>query len=194
MATHYATGLYALDLHPSDVFWCTADPGWVTGTSYGVITPLLHGVTSIVDSNEFDAERWYRILEEQAVTVWYTAPTAIRMLMKSGPELAHKYSHPNLRFIASVGEPLNPDAVLWGRDVLGRPIHDNWWQTETGGIMIANTPASPSNRDRWVDRFPASTRASSGAQTMAGPHPSKHRMWRGNSRYDAAGPRCSAAI
>ena len=140
VATHYATGLYALDLHPSDVFWCTADPGWVTGTSYGVITPLLHGVTSIVDSNEFDAERWYRILEEQAVTVWYTAPTAIRMLMKSGPELAHKYSHPNLRFIASVGEPLNPDAVLWGRDVLGRPVHDNWWQTETGGIMIANTP------------------------------------------------------
>ncbi|KXX58852.1 MULTISPECIES: acetate--CoA ligase [unclassified Rhodococcus (in: high G+C Gram-positive bacteria)] len=140
VATHYATGLYALDLHSSDVFWCTADPGWVTGTSYGVITPLLHGVTSIVDSNEFDAERWYRILEEQAVTVWYTAPTAIRMLMKSGPELAHKYSHPHLRFIASVGEPLNPDAVLWGRDVLGRPIHDNWWQTETGGIMIANTP------------------------------------------------------
>ncbi|EID77895.1 MULTISPECIES: acetate--CoA ligase [Rhodococcus] len=140
VATHYATGLFALDLHPSDVFWCTADPGWVTGTSYGVITPLLHGVTSIVDSNEFDAERWYRILEEQAVTVWYTAPTAIRMLMKSGPELAHKYSYPHLRLIASVGEPLNPDAVLWGRDVLGRPIHDNWWQTETGGIMIANTP------------------------------------------------------
>ncbi|WP_016881428.1 MULTISPECIES: acetate--CoA ligase [unclassified Rhodococcus (in: high G+C Gram-positive bacteria)] len=140
VATHYATGLYALDLHPSDVFWCTADPGWVTGTSYGVITPLLHAVTSIVDGTDFDAERWYRILGEQAVTVWYTAPTAIRMLMKSGPALAHKYSYPHLRFIASVGEPLNPDAVLWGRDVLGRPIHDNWWQTETGGIMIANTP------------------------------------------------------
>ncbi|MDT2007593.1 acetate--CoA ligase [Rhodococcus opacus] len=140
VATHYATGLYALDLHPQDIFWCTADPGWVTGTSYGVITPLLHAVTSIVDGNDFDAERWYRILGEQAVTVWYTAPTAIRMLMKSGPELAHKYAYPDLRFIASVGEPLNPDAVLWGRDVLGRPIHDNWWQTETGGIMIANTP------------------------------------------------------
>ncbi|MFC9555275.1 acetate--CoA ligase [Rhodococcus sp. NPDC056960] len=140
VATHYATGLYALDLHPQDIFWCTADPGWVTGTSYGVITPLLHAVTSIVDGNDFDAERWYRILGEQAVTVWYTAPTAIRMLMKSGPELAHKFSYPDLRFIASVGEPLNPDAVLWGRDVLGRAIHDNWWQTETGGIMIANTP------------------------------------------------------
>ncbi|MFZ2176374.1 MAG: acetate--CoA ligase [Rhodococcus sp. (in: high G+C Gram-positive bacteria)] len=140
VATHYATGRYALDLHASDIFWCTADPGWVTGTSYGVITPLLHAVTSIVDTAEFDAERWYRILEEQSVTVWYTAPTAIRMLMKSGPELARKYSYPHLRFIASVGEPLNPDAVVWGRDVLGHPIHDNWWQTETGGIMIANTP------------------------------------------------------
>jgi acetyl-CoA synthetase len=139
--THYATGRYALDLHDEDVFWCTADPGWVTGTSYGIIAPLLHGVTSIVDEAEFDAERWYRILQEQQVSVWYTAPTAIRMLMKAGPELAKKYSFPRLRFIASVGEPLNPEAVWWGQEVLGRPIHDNWWQTETGGIMIANTPA-----------------------------------------------------
>ncbi len=141
VATHYATGLYGLDLHSDDVFWCTADPGWVTGMSYGVIAPLLHGVTSIVDEADFDAERWYRILHEQAVTVWYTAPTAIRMLMKAGPELARRYSFPQLRFIASVGEPLNPEAVLWGKEVLGLPIHDNWWQTETGGIMIANTPA-----------------------------------------------------
>ncbi|GAA4488469.1 acetate--CoA ligase [Rhodococcus olei] len=140
VATHFATGRYALDLHPSDIFWCTADPGWVTGTSYGVITPLLHGVTSVVDTAEFDAERWYRILDEQAVTVWYTAPTAIRMLMKAGPDLARKHSLTRLRFVASVGEPLNPDAVRWGRDVLGHPVHDNWWQTETGGIMIANTP------------------------------------------------------
>lgn len=138
--THFATGRYALDLHPPDVFWCTADPGWVTGMSYGVITPLLHGVTSIVDTAEFDPERWYRLLEEQSVTVWYTAPTAIRMLMRSGADLARSHSFPRLRFIASVGEPLNPEAVLWGRDVLGLPIHDNWWQTETGGIMIANTP------------------------------------------------------
>ncbi|MGW0041949.1 acetate--CoA ligase [Rhodococcus sp. NPDC003348] len=140
VATHFATGRYALDLHPSDIFWCTADPGWVTGTSYGVITPLLHGVTSVVDTAEFDAEHWYRILSDQSVTVWYTAPTAIRMLMKAGPQLAHKHAFPRLRFIASVGEPLNPEAVLWGRDNLGHPIHDNWWQTETGGIMIANTP------------------------------------------------------
>ncbi|WP_127999442.1 acetate--CoA ligase [Piscinibacter defluvii] len=139
--THYATGRYALDLHDEDVFWCTADPGWVTGTSYGIVAPLLHGVTSIVDAAEFDAERWYRILQEQRVSVWYTAPTAIRMLMKAGPELARRFRFPALRFVASVGEPLNPEAVWWGQEVLGRPIHDNWWQTETGGIMIANTPA-----------------------------------------------------
>jgi acetyl-CoA synthetase len=138
---HWATGRYALDLHADDVFWCTADPGWVTGMSYGVIAPLLHGVTSIVDEAEFDAERWYRILHEQGVSVWYTAPTAIRMLMKAGDALARKYRFPKLRFVASVGEPLNPEAVWWGQDVLGLPIHDNWWQTETGGIMIANTPA-----------------------------------------------------
>jgi acetyl-CoA synthetase len=139
--THFATGRFALDLHDEDVFWCTADPGWVTGTSYGIVAPLLHGVTSIVDEAEFDAERWYRLLQEQRVSVWYTAPTAIRMLMKAGPELARRYRFPALRFIASVGEPLNPEAVWWGCEVLGLPIHDNWWQTETGGIMIANTPA-----------------------------------------------------
>ena len=106
-----------------------------------MIAPLLHGVTSIVDEAEFDAERWYRILQDEGVTVWYTAPTAIRMLIKAGPELAAQYHFPRLRFIASVGEPLNPEAVWWGKRVLGLPIHDNWWQTETGGIMIANTPA-----------------------------------------------------
>jgi acetyl-CoA synthetase len=141
VVTHWATGRYALDLHADDVFWCTADPGWVTGTSYGIVAPLLHGVTSIVDEAEFDAERWYRILDEQQVSVWYTAPTAIRMLMKAGPELARAHAFPRLRFVASVGEPLNPEAVWWGQEVLGHPIHDNWWQTETGGIMIANLPA-----------------------------------------------------
>ena len=141
VVTHYATGLYALDLHADDVFWCTADPGWVTGMSYGIIAPLLHGVTMIVDEAEFDAERWYTILQDQAVSVWYTAPTAIRMLMKTGSELARRFRFPKLRFIASVGEPLNPEAVWWGQETLGLPIHDNWWQTETGGIMIANAPA-----------------------------------------------------
>jgi acetyl-CoA synthetase len=135
---HHATGKLALDLHPDDVFWCTADPGWVTGTSYGIVAPLTHGVTSVVDEADFEAERWYRILQEQRVTVWYTAPTAVRMLMKTGPELPRRYDLSQLRFVASVGEPLNPEAVVWGREVLGQPIHDNWWQTETGGIMVAN--------------------------------------------------------
>jgi acetyl-CoA synthetase len=139
--THYATGRHALDLHADDIFWCTADPGWVTGMSYGILAPLLHGVTSIVDEADFDARRWYQILQAQQVSVWYTAPTAVRMLMKAGPELRRGYSFPRLRFVASVGEPLNPEAVWWGQEVLGLPIHDNWWQTETGGIMIANLPA-----------------------------------------------------
>ncbi|MEZ5356013.1 MAG: acetate--CoA ligase [Bryobacteraceae bacterium] len=138
---HYMTGKYALDLHPEDVFWCTADPGWVTGTSYGIIAPLLHGVSSIVDEADFDAERWYGILEQQRVTVWYTAPTAIRMLMRRGGSPRREFDLSRLRFIASVGEPLNPAAVIWGLEALGLPIHDNWWQTETGGIMIANFPS-----------------------------------------------------
>ena len=138
VVAHHATGKLALDLHPGDVFWCTADPGWVTGASYGVIAPLTNGVTSIVDEAGFDPERWYAILQNHKVSVWYTAPTAIRMLMKAGSALARKYDLHALRFLASVGEPLNPEAVVWGKETFGLPFHDNWWQTETGGIMIAN--------------------------------------------------------
>jgi acetyl-CoA synthetase len=138
---HHVTGTYALDFHPDDVFWCTADPGWVTGTSYGIIAPLTHGITSIVDESDFDAERWYGIIRDHKVTVWYTAPTAVRMMMKVGTEVIGKYDMGSLRFIASVGEPLNPEAVVWGQEAFGLPIHDNWWQTETGGIMIANFAA-----------------------------------------------------
>jgi acetyl-CoA synthetase len=138
VVAHYTTAYYALDLHPDDRFWCTADPGWVTGTSYGIIAPLLHGVTSVVDEGDFDAERWYRILSDERITVWYTAPTAIRMLMKTGAALARTHRLSSLRFLGSVGEPLNPEAVVWGAEALDQPFHDNWWQTETGGIMIAN--------------------------------------------------------
>ena len=138
VVAHHATGRLALDLHDDDVFWCTADPGWVTGTSYGIIAPLTCGVTLISDAQEFDAERWYRILQDNHVTVWYTAPTAVRMLMKLGAEAARGYDLSALRFIASVGEPLNPEAVTWGVEAFGQPIHDNWWQSETGGIMISN--------------------------------------------------------
>jgi len=140
---HHLTGQLALDLHPDDVFWCTADPGWVTGTSYGIIAPLTSGVTSIVDEADFDVERWYGILRDHRVAVWYTAPTAIRMLMKAGLEVVRQYEFPALRFLASVGEPLNPEAVLWGQEAFGQPFHDNWWQTETGGIIIANYASMP---------------------------------------------------
>jgi acetyl-CoA synthetase len=141
VVAHHATGRMVLDLHDDDVYWCTADPGWVTGTSYGIVAPLTHGITSIVDESDFDARRWYATLAEQRVTVWYTAPTAIRMLMRAGPALAHAHDLHALRLIASVGEPLNPEAVLWTEEHLGLPAHDNWWQTETGGIMVANFPA-----------------------------------------------------
>ncbi|MBE7551711.1 MAG: acetate--CoA ligase [Anaerolineales bacterium] len=139
--THYMTGKYVMDFHPGDVFWCTADPGWVTGISYGMIAPLAHGVVNIIDEADFDAERWCHILQEQKVTVWYTAPTAIRRLMRLGVEPRKEYDLSHLRLIHSVGEPLNPEAVAWGLQALGLPIHDNWWQTETGGIMIANFAA-----------------------------------------------------
>jgi acetyl-CoA synthetase len=142
VVAHAVTGKLALDFHDDDVFWCTADPGWVTGTSYGIVAPLVNGITSVVDEAEFDAERWYTILDAQGVSVWYTAPTAVRMMMKVGEAAARAHEFPALRFIASVGEPLNPEAVCWGQRAFGLPIHDNWWQTETGGIMIANFAAS----------------------------------------------------
>jgi acetyl-CoA synthetase len=141
VVAHHATGRLALDLHADDVFWCTADPGWVTGTSYGIIAPLACGITSVLDEGEFEARRWCRILQDERVSVWYTAPTAIRMMMRAGSTLAREFDTSRLRFAASVGEPLNPEAVVWGIEAFGMPFHDNWWQTETGGIMIANVPA-----------------------------------------------------
>ncbi len=135
---HKYSGYCALDIHPQDIYWCTADPGWVTGISYGVISPLCNRATLIIDNTDFDAIRWYNILQQEKVNIWYTAPTAIRMLMKSGNELCQQYDFSALRFLASVGEPLNPEAVVWSQEFLGKPFHDNWWQTETGGIMLAN--------------------------------------------------------
>jgi len=138
---HYATARYVLDLHDDDVYWCTADPGWVTGTSYGMFGPWSNGATSLVYEGGFAAGHWYRLIEKYGVSVWYTAPTAIRMLMKAGEELPKKHDVSSLRYVCSVGEPLNPEGVLWGQKVFGLPIHDNWWQTETGAILIANYPA-----------------------------------------------------
>ncbi|AHD03729.1 acetyl-CoA synthetase (plasmid) [Leisingera methylohalidivorans DSM 14336] len=137
---HAYSGRIALGLTPGAVYWCTADPGWVTGTSYGIIAPLVNRVTMIVDEAEFDLEHWYRIIAREKVEIWYSAPTAIRMMMRAGAEAAADYDFSSLRFLASVGEPLNPEAVVWSGKVFGQPFHDNWWQTETGGIMIANLP------------------------------------------------------
>jgi len=137
---HAFSGRRALGLEPGRIYWCTADPGWVTGTSYGIIAPLVNRVTMIVDEAEFELDRWYETVQREKVEVWYSAPTAIRMMMRAGAEAARPYDFSSLTFLASVGEPLNPEAVTWSEKVFGQPFHDNWWQTETGGIMIANQP------------------------------------------------------
>jgi len=156
---HWATAKYILDLHDDDVYWCTADPGWVTGTSYGMFGPWANGVTSVVYQGGFDAEAWYRIIEKYRVTVWYTAPTAVRMLMKSGEDLPRKFDLSSLRYICSVGEPLNPEAIVWGMRAFGMPIHDNWWQTETGCIQIANYPVLEVRPGSMGRPFPGVTAA-----------------------------------
>ena len=138
---HALSGRYALELQPGRTYWCTADPGWVTGTTYGIISPLVNRVTMIVDEAEFNLERWYGIVQQEKVEIWYSAPTAIRMMMRAGKEATEGFDFSSLQFLASVGEPLNPEAVTWSNEVFGLPFHDNWWQTETGGIMIANTRA-----------------------------------------------------
>lgn len=140
---HHYTGGYVLDLEPDDVYWCTADPGWVTGTSYGIVAPLSRGVTTVVDEGDFDVSRWYGVIEDQDVTVWYTAPTALRMMMRAGLDAVADHDLSSLRLVASVGEPLNPDVVRWAQEAFGVPVLDNWWQTETGGMMIANYRAEP---------------------------------------------------
>ena len=140
MFGHYQTAKWVLDLREDDIYWCSADPGWVTGTSYGIFGVWLHGVTQVVNAQAFSAESWYETLENNKVTVWYTAPTALRMLMKAGDELTRDYDFTPLRHICSVGEPLNPEVIRWGLKVFYLPIHDTWWQTETGSMMIVNFP------------------------------------------------------
>jgi acetyl-CoA synthetase len=137
----HVTGKWVLDLHEDDVYWCTADPGWVTGTSYGILAPWSNGVTQVVYEGGFQASAWYGVIERHKVTVWYTAPTAIRMLMKAGAEIPQRHDLSSLRHILSVGEPLNPEAIMWGLPVFNQPIHDSWWQTETGAILISNYAA-----------------------------------------------------
>ena len=138
--SEHMTAKYVLDLHDEDTYWRTADPGWVTGIAYEILGSWSSGVTSVVYSGRFDPKRWYQILEDYKVNVWYTAPTAVRMLMAEGTDLVKKYDLKSLRHLLSVGEPLNPEAVKWGIEAFGRPFHDTWWQTETGAICIANYP------------------------------------------------------
>ena len=131
----------ALDIKENDVYWCTADPGWVTGIVYSILANWTLGATTLIYEGRFDPAKWYDLIQEYKVTVWYTAPTAIRMLAATGMDLVKKYKLTSLRYLASVGEPLNPEAVMWGLKAFTLPFHDNYWQTETGGIVIANYPA-----------------------------------------------------
>lgn len=146
---HYAilqehlTAKWVLDVQDDDVYWCTADPGWVTGIAYNILGTWSAGAASVVYAGRFNPEIWYQILADYEVSIWYTAPTAVRLLMKAGQDLVKKYDTSALRHLCSVGEPLNPEAVWWGLRTFGLPFHDNWWQTETGGILIANYPTMP---------------------------------------------------
>lgn len=135
-----ATTRDVLGLGPDDVFWCTADQGWVTGTSYGIIGPWCLGVTQVHYGGTYDASRWFEILSGEGVTVWYSAPTALRMLLREKDQLVGGFRLDKLRAIFSVGEPLNPEVIHWARRVLKRDIFDTWFQTETGAIMISNRP------------------------------------------------------
>jgi len=151
------TAKWVLDLRPDDLYWCTADPGWVTGTSYGIIGPWSLGVGQVIFDGGFSAERWYQLMEKHRVTVWYTAPTAIRLLRKEGTDLVRKHDFSALRHMCSVGEPLNPEAVTWGQEAFGMPFHDSFWQTETGAIMISNYPGMPVKPGSMGRPFPGIT-------------------------------------
>ncbi|MDP1809605.1 MAG: acetate--CoA ligase [Actinomycetota bacterium] len=153
----YLTAKWVLDLQEEDIYWCTADPGWVTGISYGILGSWANGVSSVVYEGRFNPREWYRIAEKYEVSVWYTAPTAIRMLMKEGADLVRQFDLSHLRHLASVGEPLNPEAIRWGVDVFDLPFHDNWWQTETGSILIANYPSMPIKLGSMGRPFPGIT-------------------------------------
>ena len=143
MIQHYQTGKWVLDLQEEDIYWCTADPGWVTGTSYGIFGPWLLGGSNVIVGGRFSPETWYSVIEEFGVTVWYSAPTAFRMLMGAGDEIVKKYDLSSLRHVLSVGEPLNPEVVKWGMKVFNKRIHDTYWMTETGAQLICNFPCMP---------------------------------------------------
>ncbi len=146
VAVHTATAAMVLDLHVDhhDVYWCTADPGWNAGMAYGIIAPLVRGVTVVVDTEPGDPERCYDVLADQEVDVWYTSPDVLRRMMLARAAGSHHVrSLPHLRLIASTGGVVDPEVMRWSLDEFGLPVHDTWWQTETGGIMVANVMALP---------------------------------------------------
>jgi acetyl-CoA synthetase len=149
----HLTAKWVLDLKPDDIYWCTADPGWVTGIAYSILGSWSNKVSSIVYAGRFDPDTWYKIIEKYQVSVWYTAPTAVRMLMRAG-NAYKKYDMSSLRHICSVGEPLNPEPIYWGLKAFKLPFHDNWWQTEAGGILIANYPCMPIKPGSMGKPFP----------------------------------------
>ena len=140
MVQHYQTAKWVLDLKEDDVYWCTADPGWVTGTAYGIFAPWLVGASNVILGGRFSPDAWYEALQDYGVTVWYSAPTAFRMLMGAGQDAIKKYDLSQVRHVLSVGEPLNPEVIRWGMNAFGLRIHDTWWMTETGGQVICNYP------------------------------------------------------
>jgi acetyl-CoA synthetase len=153
----YITAKWVLDITPDDIYWCTADPGWVTGTSYGIIGPWANGVTQAVFDSGFSSEKWYQFIEKYKITVWYTAPTAIRLLMKDGVAAVKKHNLNTLRHLVSVGEPLNAEAVVWSEQAFGKPFHDSYWQTETGSIVITNYPGMKIKAGSMGKAFPGIT-------------------------------------
>jgi len=136
----HMTAKWVLDLRDDDTYWCTADPGWVTGIAYEILGSWSCGVSAVVFAGRFDPKRWYKILEKYKISVWYTAPTAIRMLMAADHDLVKSFDLRHLRHLCSVGEPLNPEAITWAIKTFSKPFYDTWWQTETGAICIANFP------------------------------------------------------
>lgn len=154
MIQHYQTGKWVLDFQEDDIYWCTADPGWVTGTSYGIFAPWLNGMTSVVRGGRFSPEDWYKTIEKYKVTIWYSAPTAFRMLMGAGDEVVKQFDLSSLRHVLSVGEPLNPEVVYWGMKVFNQRIHDNWWMTETGAQLISNFKCMPIKPGSMGKPFP----------------------------------------
>ncbi len=157
MIQHYQTGKWVLDLQEEDVYWCTADPGWVTGTSYGIFAPWLNGVTNVIRGGRFSPDDWYGTIADQNVTVWYSAPTAFRKLLSAGAEAAKKHDLSTLRHVLSVGEPLNPEVITWGLQAFNLRIHDTWWMTETGGMLICNYPSMDIRPGSMGKPFPGIT-------------------------------------